>query len=34
MLERLLDHPYLPAALATAAIAIAFIIIGFIIGYW
>jgi hypothetical protein len=34
MLERLLDQPYLPAALTTGGIAIGFVIIGIIIGYW
>ena len=34
MPKRALNDPYLMAALMTAVIAIGFVIIGFIIGYW
>lgn len=34
MLKRMLNDPYLAAALTTVVIAIGFVIIGFIIGYW
>jgi hypothetical protein len=34
MLKLVFKDPYLPAALTTAVIAIGFVVIGFIIGYW